>query len=119
MDSKANTKVEVLAEAIENIAIAIAADALQKVGGKDLKAIRDRLDAERKSVREALREFLRPALRVVEPQRYEADFPSKDKVICEFCKKDHPCRIQNCHHWHASVRERLNEVRGSDGGEAA
>lgn len=62
-----NTKVEILAEAIENMALAVAAAVAEhRPPPKGPQAAYDNVMQARKAVADALREFLQPTLRVVE-----------------------------------------------------
>lgn len=115
-----NSKVEALAEAIESLTIAIAADALQKVTEQSHREIDDALRVSRSEVRESLRGFLRPLLRVLEPTTYDdATYPKETQVVCGFCHKNRPCRTASgsCQYWAAAVRASVDAQ--SDDPEAA
>ena len=113
-EPRVNTRVEGLAEAIENLAIGVGASALEKVGAKKSKEVQAFIAQARTELRGALREFLTPLLRVVDGARqpYSPETPAEDRVICGFCKKDHMCSQPNCERWHSAVRAKIAEATG-------
>lgn len=86
----ANTKIERVAEAIENIGAEVS-------------------DGTREELRSALRDFLQPMLTLVSlgPTQGQTDatMVKKDRT-CAKCKKTVRCK-PNCPDWHGSIRQRI------------
>lgn len=86
----ANTKVERIAEAIEDLA-------------------REPTDATGEELRTALREFLQPIVTLITlgPTQDQTDetMAKKDRT-CTKCKKTTRCK-PNCPDWHGSIRQRI------------
>lgn len=116
-DAGFNTRIEELAEAIENLAIGISASAMHKVNPEQAasKEVQQFMKDARTEIRQKLRGFMIPSLRVVEPrQPYNEAVPIMDRVICGFCKKDHICSQPNCKQWHDSVKAKVAAVVSGD-----
>lgn len=123
-----NTKVETLADAIESLVMGVASSIISKTEGKAPSDIAAKfmVDA-RFNVRVALRDFLIPALRLVEPrQPYTNDtesigFINKDeRVKCGECNRHFICADTRCPHWHKAVRQTINPATPDvPGGNAA
>lgn len=111
LSDKQNTKVEKLADAIEDLAVALTANMTTK--GTPSADVRAYADAARSNIRDALREFLMPALTIIEGsarQPYTNDVdnaayvPLEDRVKCGECKRHFICSDTQCPHWHKAVR---------------
>jgi hypothetical protein len=107
LSPKQNAKVERLADAIEDLAVALAANLAASPPSSDL---RDLCQAARDNIRVALREFLVPALHLMDGgarQDYTADVETSDRVKCGECGREKVCSDTNCPHWHKAIGEAI------------
>jgi hypothetical protein len=103
MTAAHNTKVELLAEAIENMALQIT---VRQFLRQDSPGVVD----SRQELRVALRAFLQPALRVIEgglDQQHDPYVSLEDRPTCKKCGQHMPCDIKNCQAWHQAVRVKV------------
>lgn len=108
---QADTRVELVLEAIENFARAVAV--------KDLAAPSPSLQVDeqreaayqeaREQLAEALRGFTQPLVRLLDGG-LAAQEPVDKEFKCIKCGATHRCEL-NCDHWHATIRDELAEVR--------
>jgi hypothetical protein len=103
-----NTKIEVLAEALETLMLSVAGSVLTKASGEKQSALAKRFGKDaREQLRTALRDFLQPALRLVEGgarQPYEDSVPEDDRIACRACHRHFICGDPLCPEWHASLK---------------
>jgi hypothetical protein len=111
-----NSRVEALAEAIENLAIGVSATAMEKVGGQSNKQVRDFIASARVELRSKLREFLTPSFNIIDGGlgRYPEYVAKEDRVTCGSCGNDFRCG-PSCEHWASAVRAKIGESVGHDG----
>jgi hypothetical protein len=104
-EARDNTRIEELAEALENLAIAISSMAMTKVDPDRAipQMVKDFLKEARAGLREALREFLAPNLHLVEGVRQPQ--PPDDPVRCGKCKSVTICSNPICPDWAAAVKK--------------
>jgi hypothetical protein len=108
-----NTKLELLAEAIEGMCNVVAAKAMSHVLKRTApKAVNDALDNARGELRTALGGFLAPALRIVDggPQALPISIPARDRVKCAVCSQVQPCS-PHCADWQKAIRANIEKPR--------
>lgn len=68
--------------------------------------------AARAAFKEAMAEFTKPMLRVVEgrKQGYADGTADADKPVCGTCGSNTPCETVSCRHWAKAVRKKRAEV---------
>lgn len=103
VEAAKNTKVEALAEALEDVCAAIVADGLQKVSGENHAKIGEFLAQSRFTLRETLTEFLRPTLNLVQPRQHSELW---GRVRCGRCHRGMTCE-PNCEHWARALRNKI------------
>lgn len=125
-EAKRNTKIEELAEALENLSIGVSSSALNKVDSDQAPhpMVRQFLEDARLDIRVKLAAFLQPALNLIEGgvrQPYPSDTPAGDIVTCEKCKHAFICSDTSCPWWHKAVRKHEEEKLAAedDGPEVA
>lgn len=116
-DAANNTKVERVVEAVEDFANAII-EARGLAAGSNRFAVKRVttavLDA-RKDLADTLREFLKPAFRVIDGdrQRYPDGTTTDEKPKCAACGLNVCCIKPNCPDWHAAIRVAVQAPPGA------
>lgn len=123
-----NLRIEELSEAIENLAVALAALAMTKVDRSrgTPPMVTEYLANSREWVRNALRDFMTPNLHLVEGQARQTDpsVPMNERVRCARCNNTSVCRDVLCPDWAVAVNHHLGkdeteELPEDDGPRAA
>jgi hypothetical protein len=110
-----NTRIEAIAEAVENMAVGIAAKQIARSKSTDgsTPPILDAFVTDAQiELRKALSEFLRPLVRLVdaEPQKQQVD-AGDPGVVCANCLGHFPCG-STCEHWALAIRHELFKHQG-------
>lgn len=122
-----NTKVEQLAEAIENMALGILATKSNPASPPS-KLAKDFLASARADIRTKLQAFLVPALNLIEGgprQGEQEDREPDDRIMCAACKRHSICSDIRCPNWHKAIQAGIakstgvQEVADDDGPEVA
>lgn len=110
-EERDNVRIEELSEAIENLAVAISANALSKVDPDQPphKMVTDYLVNSRQWVRDALRDFMAPNLHLVngEARQTDASVPPAERVRCAKCGQHTVCRNILCLDWAEAIKAHL------------
>lgn len=109
-----NTKVEELAEAIENMALGILATKSNPAKPAS-KLAKDFLTAARADVRAKLQAFLVPALNLIEGgprQGEQEDREPDDRIMCPACKRHSICADIRCPNWHKAIQAGIAKSTG-------
>jgi hypothetical protein len=102
--ARQNTAIEGLAEAIENMCLALN---VKLAKGGDAGLAKQVYDTARADLCTALRGFVAPHLRLIEGgghQGYEPSTPKEDRIECAACHRDKVCADKNCPDWHKALR---------------
>lgn len=118
----ANTRIEKLADAIENVAIGLITKTINTTASPNSispLAIKF-VDDARAELRSSLRDFLQPLLRIVEPrQGYQPDTPESEMPLCLECQRHFVCADRLCPHWRAALKVNANRVIEDNSGDVA
>lgn len=110
-EARDNVRIEELAEALENLAVAISATARTKGDNQPQSPIvTEYLANSRQWLREALRDFMTPNLHLVNGQARQTDIntPPDEQVRCERCHETSMCRNLLCADWAAAIKKHLS-----------
>lgn len=103
-ETRDSTKIESMAESIESMALAVASVMIARCKGDVSKPLQTCLDNARTDLRQTLREFLAPALRLASGAHQENQVVSDaERVRCSRCSRTQPCS-DNCMSWHRTIR---------------
>lgn len=97
------TRIEVLAEAVENLALGIASKMVARAKDTEPRPMVDDFVASaRQQLRDALKEFLSPMLRLIDngPRQHDTE----NRAMCAECNRHFICADSNCPHWHKAIR---------------
>jgi hypothetical protein len=111
------TRLEGVAEAMEDLTNAVVS--ARMLPDRPTRSMVDKAQREvveaRAALKDAMAEFTKPMLRVIEGGRqgYADGTADADKPLCGTCYKNTPCAALNCKHWAKAVRKKREEVVAS------
>lgn len=104
-ETRDNSKIESMAEAVESMALAVATVMITRCKNEKVpQSLMDCLVNARTDLRNTLREFMRPNLNLLAGGHQEdATIPDAERLHCGRCGKTIPCST-NCMSWHRAVK---------------
>lgn len=112
-EERDNLRIEELAEAFENLAVAVSAMAMTKVDRArgTHSMVTEYLTNSREWMRQAIRAFMTPNLHLVEGQvrQTDADAAPEERVRCLRCGNTTVCRDSLCPDWSIAIKHHIGK----------